>query len=315
MQDEMPVYVFTGFLEAGKTSFIQQTLEDQRFHNGERTLVLLCEEGEEELDLTKPGLSNIFIETIENESDLTPKVLKHFEQKHKAERVIVEYNGMWTMASLYNAFPEDWLLYQELMFVNSQTFLNYNANMRQQMFDKLQGAELVIFNRFSNDLDKMAFHQIVRAANRRSQICYEYLNGYTEYDDIEDPLPFDIDAPVIELELPDYAIWYRDVAEDPKKYDGKMIHLTAMAARNRRLPDGSFVLGRPVMTCCAADIQFMGFVTQNKTVKPIEMPAWYDVTAKIVYKFNRIYGKKGPVLMVDTITPTEKPEEDVATFY
>ena len=45
---EIPVYLFTGFLEAGKTRFIQETLEDERFNAGERTLLLLCEEGVEE---------------------------------------------------------------------------------------------------------------------------------------------------------------------------------------------------------------------------------------------------------------------------
>ena len=45
---EIPVYLFTGFLESGKTTFIQETLEDSGFNMGERTLLLLCEEGEEE---------------------------------------------------------------------------------------------------------------------------------------------------------------------------------------------------------------------------------------------------------------------------
>ena len=48
----IPVYAFTGFLDAGKTKFIQETLEDERFNTGERTLVLICEEGEEEYDLS-----------------------------------------------------------------------------------------------------------------------------------------------------------------------------------------------------------------------------------------------------------------------
>ena len=48
----LPMYVFTGFLESGKTKFIQQTLEDPRFNAGERTLLLVLEEGEEEYDLS-----------------------------------------------------------------------------------------------------------------------------------------------------------------------------------------------------------------------------------------------------------------------
>ena len=315
MQEDMPVYVFTGFLEAGKTSFIQSTLEDKRFNSGERTLILLCEEGEEEFDFSKPGMDTVFVETIENEADLTPDRLKALEAKHNAERVIVEYNGMWMLASLYNNFPEHWMLYQELMFADATTFMAYNLNMRNLMVDKLAGAELVVFNRFDKSMDKMEFHKIVQAISRRTDIAYEYPNGFTEYDDIEDPLPFDIDAPIVEIKMEDYALWYRDVSEDPKKYDGKTIRVSAMAARNKRLPEGSFVMGRPVMTCCEADIQFMGFVYQYPKEKELEMPAWYEMQGVMRYKFNRMYGKKGPVIEVESMTPVEKPENEVATFY
>ena len=43
MAKEIPVYLFTGFLDAGKTRFAQQTLEDKSFNNGDRILLLLCE--------------------------------------------------------------------------------------------------------------------------------------------------------------------------------------------------------------------------------------------------------------------------------
>ena len=45
---EIPVYLFTGFLDSGKTKFIQETLEDVNFNNGEKILLVVCEEGEEE---------------------------------------------------------------------------------------------------------------------------------------------------------------------------------------------------------------------------------------------------------------------------
>ena len=67
---ELPIYLFTGFLEAGKTKFIQETLEDSRFNAGERTLLLLCEEGIEEYDASRFSGKNVFVEIIEKESDL-----------------------------------------------------------------------------------------------------------------------------------------------------------------------------------------------------------------------------------------------------
>ena len=44
----IPVYLFVGFLESGKTKFIQETFEDPNFDSGDKTLLLVCEEGEEE---------------------------------------------------------------------------------------------------------------------------------------------------------------------------------------------------------------------------------------------------------------------------
>ncbi len=41
-EEYIPIYLFLGFLESGKTKFIQETLEDKRFYAGEKTLLLPC---------------------------------------------------------------------------------------------------------------------------------------------------------------------------------------------------------------------------------------------------------------------------------
>ena len=194
---QIPVYLFTGFLEAGKTKFIQETLEDKRFNKGEPTLLLVCEEGVEEYEPEEFSGHRVKLKAVEDEADLTPENLTRWLAQAEAERVLVEYNGMWMLDSLYGALPEGWLVAQEFMFADANTFLNYNANMRQLTYDKLKSAELVVFNRFKPEMEKMDFHKIVRAASRRADIAYEAEDGSVVYDDIEDPLPFDIDAPVI----------------------------------------------------------------------------------------------------------------------
>ena len=65
---DVPVYLFTGFLEAGKTKFIQETLEDKRFCNGERTLLLICEEGEEEYAPEQFADPNVVMAVVEDQS-------------------------------------------------------------------------------------------------------------------------------------------------------------------------------------------------------------------------------------------------------
>ena len=252
---------------------------------------------------------------MEDEEDLNPENLTKWLAQAEAERVLVEYNGMWMLDSLYNALPEGWLVAQEFMFADATTFLSYNANMRQLTYDKLKSAELVVFNRFKPEMDKMDFHKIVRAASRRADIAYEAADGNVAYDDIVDPLPFDINAPIVEVGDRDYALWYRDVAEEPKKYAGKTVRVKARCAVNRGIPRGWRVLGRHVMTCCEADIAFHAFVCDFSAVEDGESDGWYVVTAKMEYKFHRSYGRRGPVLTALSAESCEAPDPSVATFY
>lgn len=313
--DDMPVYLFTGFLESGKTSFIDETLADKRFNNGQRTLLLVCEEGEAEYDESRPYMKNIYVENIEDEDELTSETLDILAKKHRASRVLIEYNGMWQLKTLYDNMPENWAVYQEFMFADATTFLTYNANMRGLVVDKLSGCELVVFNRFTKDMDKMAFHKIVRGISRRPDIAYEYKNGDVEYDEIEDPLPFDINAPVVKIEDGDYALWYRDLSEDPKKYDGKVVEYKGLAAVNPRMKPGMFFFGRQLMTCCVEDIQFAGLLTLCDADKMPENGKWYIMRLSVAYKWHKLYGRKGPVLTLQNTEPAEAPAQPVATFY
>ena len=313
---DVPVYLFTGFLESGKTKFIQETLEDPRFNNGEQILLLLCEEGEEEYAPEKFAAPNVVCRTIEDEDDLTPETLARYLKEAKDTRVVCEYNGMWLLDRFYSAMPETWAVYQEMFFADARTILTYNANMRQLTFDKLQSCELAVFNRFSDDMDHMEYHKLVRTASRRADIIYEYADGKIEYDNIEDPLPFDINAPVIEIADTDYAIWYRDMSEDTDKYEGKTVKFTGRALTRRTLP-GAFIIGRHVMTCCVEDIQFAGLVCNwdKAKVRAMAKDQWVTVTARLNNKFHVAYGGKGPVLTAIDVQVTQKPEQEVATFF
>ena len=314
-RQDVPVYLFTGFLEAGKTKFIQETLEDRRFCNSERTLLLVCEEGEEEYAPDQFADKRVYIRVVETPEELTVDNLSKWLEDVEGERVVVEYNGMWMLDRLYGAMPASWMVYQEFMFADARSFVSYNANMRQLVYDKLKSCELVVFNRYDPSIDKMELHKIVRGASRRSDIAYEYAGGKVEYDDIEDPLPFDVNAPVIEIGDEDYALWYRDMSEEPAKYEGKTVRFKCKALQRRRLPQGSLVVGRHVMTCCVEDIQFAGLVCQWENAQSIPDESWITLTASVEFKFNRAYGKKGPVLTYISHEKAIQPVQEVATFY
>jgi hypothetical protein len=223
---------------------------------------------------------------------------------------------MQQIGDLYMRFPEDWALAQEVMFADSTTFIAYNANMRNLVMDKLVGAQMVVFNRLEKGTDVMPLHKIARAANRRVDILYDYTDGTSTYDDIEDPLPFDINAPVIEVKDPDFALWYRDVTEEPQKYDGKTVRFKAQVAMLRREKDKMFAPGRFVMTCCVDDIQFCGIPCRYDKARELESRSWVMVTAKITAEKHRLYkGDLGPVLTaVEVIKGAEPANPDVAEF-
>ena len=312
---QIPVYSFTGFLDSGKTKFIQETLEDERFNDGERTLVLLFEEGEEEYDISTYPHQNVWIETLDQQT-VTPKQLAALQKKYKAERIVMELNGMLQIGDLYMKFPEWWVVAQEVMFADATTIMQYNANMRNLVMDKLVGAQMVVFNRLEKGADVMPFHKLARAASRRIDILYDYTDGTTEFDEIEDPLPFDINADVICIKDDDYAIWYRDCTEEPEKYDGKTVCFKAQVAMLRRDKNGMFAPGRFVMTCCVDDIQFCGIPCRYDKPQELESRSWVMVTAKVTAEKHKLYkGDMGPVLTAIRVEKGAEPAiPDVCTF-
>ncbi len=312
---QIPVYAFTGFLDSGKTKFIQETLEDPRFNAGERTLLLVFEEGEEEYDISAYPHQNVYLETLDQQT-VTTKELQALAKKYKAQRVVAELNGMQLVGDLYMRFPEEWVVAQEVMFADSTTIMAYNNNMRNLVMDKLMGAQMVVFNRMTPGGDQMPLHKLARAASRQIDILYDYTDGTTAYDEIEDPLPFDINAPVIEVRDEDYALWYRDVSEEPEKYDGKTVRFKAQVAMLRRDKNGMFAPGRFVMTCCVEDIQFCGIPCRYGDAASLESRSWVMVTAKISAEKHKLYkGDVGPVLTALKVETGAAPAEpDVATF-
>lgn len=313
---EIPVYLFTGFLEAGKTRLIQETMEDSDFNAGEPTLILLCEEGEEEFDPSSFAHDeSVFFRTVDSLDEITEEALKKWQKEYSFRRLLVEYNGMWQIGELYRRLPQNFMVYQEIMVADSTTFTAYNANLRSLMVDKLQGCEMVVFNRVSAQTDKMELHKIARAVSRNVNISYEYTDGTIEYDDIVDPLPFDIEADPIVIADRDFALFFRDLTEEMGKYNGKTVCYRALIGRDQRLGENAFVAGRQLMTCCADDIAYNGFICIGKEKCELAHGAWAIVEAKISIEKHALYRNPGPVLYLNSFTPTDPPEQPVATFY
>ena len=292
MANEIPVYLFVGFLESGKTKFIQETFEDPNFDSGDKTLLLVCEEGEEEYNQKKFAFPGVTLYNMEDKAELNPQNLAKLAKEADAGRVVIEYNGMWLLQDLANS-------------------------MRSLLLDKIARSELIVFNRaeaVNNDAARQELHKLVRQASRKCDIAYEFADGSVAYDDIPDPLPFDLNKPVVEIGDDDFGIWYMDCQDEPQKYAGKTVKFLAQVCQTNRAGKNSFVPGRFAMTCCVQDIQFVGFPCSYDGYKALEQRAWVTVTAKVNYKFHNIYRGKGPVLTAISVEPAEKPLNDVVTF-
>ncbi len=312
---EIPVYLFTGFLEAGKTSFIAETMRDPNFNDGKhKYLIITCEEGEEEYEPAELG-ENVSFASFDEEQKLTPDRLSAMQKRAGADIVVVEYNGMWTLDSFYNALPPTWMVYQEILVVDATTAVSYNANMRSLMVDKLTSSEMVVFNRVTPETDKITLHKIVRGVSRKANICYEDTEGEIEFDQFEDPLPYDIEADVINIDDRDFAIFYRDMTEDFSKYDGKTVKFKGIVALDKALGTTAFAIGRHIMTCCADDIAYRGVVAMGLCGLKLETRDWVSVTGELKEEYSKLYQGRGPVLHVTKIERAEKPAEEVATFY
>ena len=313
---EIPVYLFTGFMDSGKTSLIKDTLFNQGFAEEGKCLIICCEDGDVEYDEAELQKIGAKLVMVENEEDFTEDFLKKVNAEYQPEQVFLEYNGTWGMDKILEIeLPKYWTIVQSLATVDATTFEMYLANMRTMIMEQLFQADVVIFNRCDDSTDKGKFRRNVKALNRKAQLVYERADG--SLDEREEELPFDISADEIEISDADYAIWYMDCQENPKKYEGKKVSFLALVYNPDNLKKGIMVPGRFAMTCCVEDVTFIGFKTKYEKENEIPHKSWIKIKAEVHVEFAKEYKGKGPVLYPVSIEPAPKPAtpEDELVYF
>lgn len=306
-----PVYMINGFLESGKTEFICYTIEQPYFQIKGRTLLIVCEEGEEEYDERLLKMSRTDMVLIEDEEDFNPAHLIELEKKYKPERIIIEYNGMWNFKNM--KLPFHWRIEQQITIIDASTFPMYFTNMKSLLAEMLRKSEMIIFNRCDNVEDLSVYKRNVKAINQKADIIFEDSEG--EVNQIfEEDLPYSLDAPVIELGNEGYGIWYLDSLDNLERYIGKTVQFTAMVLKPSGFPDGYFVPGRMAMTCCAEDMAFLGFACEYDKSDALQDKQWVKVTAKVAKEYFADYGGEGPVLKAVSVEQTKAPKEEIISF-
>lgn len=306
-----PVYMINGFLESGKTEFITYTLAQPYFQVRGKTLLILCEEGEKEYDEALLKQSRTVLELIDGEEDFTAGRLVELEKRHKPERIIIEYNGMWNYKEM--KLPWHWRIEQQITTIDASTFPMYFTNMKSLLAEQIRKSELIIFNRCDGVEDLGSYKRNVKAINPRAEIVFEDANG--EINEIfEEDLPYDLDAPVIELNNEGYGIWYLDSMDHLERYEGKTISFVGMVLKPAQFPKNYFVPGRMAMTCCAEDMAFLGYACEYGQTDTLNDQQWVKVTARVEKSYFEQYQGEGPVLHALSVEKTRAPKEEVISF-
>ncbi len=318
-KEEMMVYVIMGFLEAGKTSLIRDLMEDELFDETMQTLLIACEEGEEEYSKELLDRTKTACEIIEDEESFHGATISKWMEQYHPDRMIIEYNGMWTtmhIPELYDEleerFPDKEIFFQTIAVVNDETFSLYMKNMPSMMTEHFRIAELVIVNRCTLNTSKMAVRGSVRSVNPRAQIVYE--SEDEAFYEMKEEMPFDVNAEVIEVSPDDFGLWYIDMIDSPETYTGKTIKIAGVIQKPPGLPKGFAIFGRYAMTCCADDIQYMGFLCKADDWSPYKNKQYVTVTARLEYKYMKEYGEEGPVFYAEEVEPAETPKEELVYF-
>ena len=308
---EIPVYLIAGFLDAGKTNFINGVLQDG-FAAEDRTLLICCEEGEEEY---YPNvLSNVFTTTVEDFEDLSVEYFKKLEKMYKPKQIIIEYNGMWNIEKLYQELlPANWILYQIMTLVDARTFEMYAKNMGQLMMEKIMAADMLIFNRCNEELRAKLRSRNLRMVNRRGDIYLENEDGTSEEYVTEDMAPFDLSSGHLDVPDDDFGVWYVDMMDATDRYDGLSVKFKALMCHSKKYK-GVHCPGRFAMVCCEDDMQFLALVCKGEGLEKFKDRAWVEITATVKKEEDRAYEGVGPVLYVTDIHECEKPKEEVVSF-
>jgi len=308
---DIPVYLIAGFLDGGKTNFINGILEDGFAREG-RTLLICCEEGEEEYD--PRWLRNVTVVTVEDEEDLKCSWLKELEKQYKPTQVLIEYNGMWQMERLYReVLPANWVLYQIMTFVKADTFEIYAKNMGQLMMEKVINADLLVFNRCTPEVAAALRERNLRMVNRQADMYIEFEDGTNEDYINDDTPPFDMSQEIISIPDEDYGVWFVDAMDHPDRYDGHLVRMKLVMCHSQKYP-GIHCPGRFVMTCCENDITFYGLIARGEGLDQYENRDWVEVTARMGVEEHVAYDGPGPVMHVLSIGPCEKAAQEVVTF-
>ena len=303
--ERLPIFVINDFLEAGKTQFMKFTMQQEYFQTDGNTLLIVCEEGEEEYDKDLLESTHTTVKYIDDISDFTKEKMIEFTKEVDPERILIEWNGLWEQDKIQ--IPDIWYVNQMITIYDTSTLDLYikNKDLKAYMGKMLKDSELVICNR-ADDIDEeilSTYHLQIKAMAPNAEIIFEGEEGEIT-GDFSINLPYNLDDSKLVIKPEEYGIFYVDAMDRTEKYDGKEVDFVAQDVRPDGIGDDILIPGRRAMTCCEADIQFLVFVCHYKGAKNFKNKDWVKVKGKIKYEMSPQYRAKGPVIYANDILLT-----------
>lgn len=301
---EVPLFLLNGFLESGKTSLIKEIVENNPDYQNNTTVIVACEQGEIEYDEDWQKKFGVHVEYIENQEDFTPDYMKALDKRYMADRYVIEYNSFFDFEN--QDFPRYMVIYQQITLIDASKFTVMFNNMKKVFSSMLKYSSLVIFNRCDGIKELAQFRRQVRGINQQAQIAFETANGQLTTM-LDEDLPYDLSKDVIAFEDDVYPTWYTEVFDNYEKYYNKTFKFKTFV--RDILKDGTLVIGRNVMVCCAEDVQFLGYELKNDCNAKVKIGDCIYLECSVHHEFSKIANEEVVILHAKNITVL-KPEED-----
>lgn len=293
----IPVFVINGFLEAGKTQFILSTIYRDEFYKRGSTLLLVCEDVENEYDEKKLEAFKTKIIYL-NENQMNANELNKIFIANKANRIVIEMNMMFDQSKI--SFPNYFAISQYITIIDGLTFPSYYANMRQKFIDVIKLSDVVAFTKLKNRDSLTNYQTGLKIANSQCFYCLINEECISTQEAFVTPLPFDKNKNEIIIEDNDFGTFYIDTFDNRSDYENKIVTFNAWVVKSDKLKSNEFIAGRKVLNCCADDIQLFGFLVNDSLNLNLTNDSWVKLKGICHNEFNKEYNEDEII-----ITPIE----------
>ena len=258
---ETAVFLFAGFMDAGKTTGLLGALQKSYQPGDAKSIIVCMEEGEETYPDQLLEAINAEVIYVEEKEEVTLEFWERIAQKEQPERIFIEFNGMWNLkAFLEQPLPRGWYYSTIFSFVDAMTYALYLKNMRLIIMSPLSVSDVIIFNRCDESFPREDTRRAIKLLNPNAEVFFTRPDGTLET--CSDLLLESDKDGLLTISEELFCRWFVDTIEHTDRYYGKKVHFIGMVTRDLHASGKRFYLGRYVLICCPEDAQFVGFVAE-----------------------------------------------------